>query len=519
MKKVLILLIVSLFGFAAWAQDVVPKVEVPIVFSLFNVHPNLSPVTSFNLYGGGGQFNVNFGRVFGVKADLMGYTQGSGLRNQLQTLGFAGQVNGNAFTYMFGPQIKKHSGRVQPFGEVLFGATHTNAYATILTAEGRLANASSNNNFFTMAAGGGIDLKVSRHFSVRPVEVDYVLTRFHVNGTTLTSNQNNFRYNGGLIFTFGGAPPIPPTASCSVSPTEIMAGEPVTAKVTTQNFNPKHTVNVEWTSTGGKISRTGETASVDTAGMAPGNYTVTATATDAKQKKNNVATCNASFVVKPPPPKPPTLSCSANPATVRVGEPSTITCQGASPDNRPLTYTCQSTVGRVTGAGPSETLDTTGAAAGEITVNCTVSDDRNLTASSSATVTVEVPPPPPQASKASECDFTNAKKPWRVDNLCKAKLDDIAQALRNDPNAKAVIVGFATADETSKKANANLAAQRAFNSKAYLTGGEAHHEIDPGRIEVRTGTGDFQKTENWVVPPGATFSEEGTTAVDESRMK
>jgi hypothetical protein len=32
-----------------------------------------------------------------------------------------------------------------------------------------------------------------------------------------------------------------------------------------------------------------------------------------------------------------------------------------------------------------------------------------------------------------------------------------------------------------------LAAERAVNSKAYLTGGESKLGIDPSRIEVRTG--------------------------------
>ena len=120
-KKSLLLLISILFAATIWAQDV-PKVEIPVGFSFVNVHPNLSPITSFNIFGGGGQFNVNFGNYFGIKADFMGYTQGSGVRNKLISDGFTvvGNVNGNVFTYMFGPQIKKHTGKIQPFGEALF---------------------------------------------------------------------------------------------------------------------------------------------------------------------------------------------------------------------------------------------------------------------------------------------------------------------------------------------------------------------------------------------------------------
>jgi outer membrane protein OmpA-like peptidoglycan-associated protein len=152
-------------------------------------------------------------------------------------------------------------------------------------------------------------------------------------------------------------------------------------------------------------------------------------------------------------------------------------------------------------------------------VNCTVSDDQNQTASSSASVNVQAPQSAPEASKLNECDFPNTRLPGRVDNTCKAKLDDVAQALRNDPNARAVIVGHATTDEIGTTGNANLAAHRAYNSKLYLTQGEAQLNIDPSRIEVRTGAADSQKAENYIVPAGGNFRVAGTTPVDESRIK
>ncbi len=97
----------------------------------------------------------------------------------------------------------------------------------------------------------------------------------------------------GVNYTFGGKPPVPPSATCSVSPTEVWAGDPVTATINTQNFNPKHTISYTWSSTPAKVSGTGTTGNVDTAGLAPGSYSVTGTATDPKEKKNNVASCNA----------------------------------------------------------------------------------------------------------------------------------------------------------------------------------------------------------------------------------
>ena len=72
------------------------------------------------------------------------------------------------------------------------------------------------------------------------------------------------------------------------------------------------------------------------------------------------------------------MSAVANPATVQAGTPSTITATGQSPDNRPLTYNFTATGGRIAPSGAQATLDTAGASAGSITVNCTATDDRGL---------------------------------------------------------------------------------------------------------------------------------------------
>lgn len=533
LRKALFLGVIVTMGLAAWAQDV-PKVEVYGDYSFVHFNPSKRFTTSHDLNGGGGGIVFNFGKYFGFRGDLQGYESETnafiiptgGIAPGVPTRPVSVSVNGNLFTYLFGPQIKRH-GRFAPFGTVLVGGAHSNVYANAykdVAGVGVVGVGSApSNNAFALFAGGGVDIGISRHFALRPVEFGYLLTRFGNNFTGAGgSNQNSYRYDGGVVLSFGGGakPEKPVSAACAASPTSVMAGEPVSVTLTPTDFNPKRTLTYAWTSTGGKSTGTGATASIDTAGLAPGDYTAKGTVTDnGKGKHQMTANCSATFTIQEPPKHPPTLSCSATPTTVKPGEPATITCEGASPDNSPLTYACQSSAGRISGKGATETLDTTGAPGGSITVNCTVSDARNLTATSSATVNVEVPPPPPQASKVNECDFTNMKKPWRVDNACKAKLDDVALALRNDPNVKSVIVGYATAEETSKKANAKLAAQRAYNSKVYLTTGEAHHDIDAGRIEVRTGSGDFQKTENWIVPAGATFSQADTTVVDESTMK
>jgi hypothetical protein len=181
-----------------------PKFEVPVGFSFVNVHPDQPALTSFNVFGGGGGFVYNVTPILGIKGDLMGYTQGTGQRVS-ENGEYQGNVSGNLFTYLFGPQIKKHSGKFQPFGEALFGAAHTNLDANLCKVEGTCGSANGNNNGFAMEYGVGLDIPITKSIQFRPVEVDYLYTHFgsnHIAG--YSSSQNNFKYFTGVNFTFGG---------------------------------------------------------------------------------------------------------------------------------------------------------------------------------------------------------------------------------------------------------------------------------------------------------------------------
>ena len=177
----------------------VPKAEIAFGYSFINVHPDFPQISSYNVNGGGASFVYNVTHLIGIKAEFMDYTGGGGA--QLRKYGYTGNVSGNLFTYEFGPQIKKHSGRYQPFGEALFGAGHTGTYATIYNAIHGIQAAGNSNNAFAMELGGGLDIPLSRRVSIRPVEVDYLLTQFSANNVKAT--QNNFKYMLGLNIGFG----------------------------------------------------------------------------------------------------------------------------------------------------------------------------------------------------------------------------------------------------------------------------------------------------------------------------
>jgi hypothetical protein len=390
-------------------------------------------------------------------------------------------------------------------------------------------SATNRSNGIAAVLGGGMDLKLWKPLSLRVFEADYQWSRQNFAAVVPIDNPSLRRpsYEGarlttGFVFNFGGAPEVPVAAACSVDHNEVMVGEPVHATVSATNFNPKHTLAYTWTSTGGKIDGKDTAATIDTNGLSGGSYTATATVTDPKVKNNNSASCTANFTVKEPPKNPPQISCSASPSTVQTGTPATITCTCTSPDNVPVTVGgWTSSGGSISGSGNSATLNTTGASSGPITISATCTDSRGLTASTSSSVTVEnPPPPPPQATKVNECQYPNEKKPWRVDNTCKAELDDVALKLQQDPDAKLVVVGNADPKEVAKSKHKDLAAERAVDVKFYISGGEAKQNIDPSRIETRTGTAGTMTSEQWIVPAGATFPGAGTTTpVDETKIK
>src|SRR5579862_993228 len=250
--------------------------------------------------------------------------------------------------------------------------------------------------------GGGMDLPITKHLAFRLFEADYVWARhdYPEDASTVFADLRRPTLEGarlrtGLVFSWGGAPAVTPSASCSVQPTEVMVGEPITATVSASNFNKRHTVSYSWSATGGQVTGKDTTARIETTNAAPGNYTITARVTDPKEKKNNEASCSANFTIKPLPPKnPPTVSISASPSTLQAGGTVNLSANCTSPDGVPVNVASwTSTGGTVSGSGTSATLNTAGASPGSITITATCTDSRGLTAQGSSEVMIETPPP------------------------------------------------------------------------------------------------------------------------------
>ncbi len=392
-----------------------------------------------------------------------------------------------------------------------------------------------------LTGGGGMDYNTplfNHHLAIRVFQVDYQYMHADF-GPGVYGGRANIdaaRLSAGFVLHAGTiAPPPPPTMSCSVNPTSVFPGEPITATATAEGLNPKWNTIYGWTGDG--VTGNGTTATIATANLNPGSYTVKADLKEGKKGKEGlkpwqVADCSATFTVKEF--EPPTISCSASPSTIKPGDTSTITSTAVSPQNRPLTYSYSVASGTVTGNGTTATYNSAGAPTGSVEITGTVADDKGHTATCTTSVTIVAPPPPPQPHAQTLCSLGFDKdkaRPTRVDNEAKACLDEVALDLQNQADAKAVLVGTADAKERAKtekqqayaakhkKAKVmDYAAQRAVNAKDYLV---TEKGIDASRLSTATSTDDSQKVENYLVPSGANFGADiqGTTPVDESTIK
>jgi outer membrane protein OmpA-like peptidoglycan-associated protein len=478
---------------------------------------------------------VNVGGIVGISRFLNHYV---GIQGELGIHEYGVQQTGNAtgstgnddgFTTVAGGLIlRAPSGNWTPFAHGLFGGA---------LVSGPFHNPNTWGPDVTV--GGGLDYEtplLNHHLAIRLVQADYEYMHVDFGGNWNTANINAVRLSAGVVFHAGEfAPPTPVTLACSASPATVFPGDPVTVTATAGSLSPK--LNVIYNLTGPGVTSNTTTATVATAALAPGNYTVNCGVKEGKPGKEGLkpwesANATASFTVKQF--EPPTISCSASPSTIKPGETSTVTASGVSPQNRPLTYSFTASSGSISGSGATATFNSAGAPTGVAGVTCNVSDDKGQTATANTTVTITAPyvAPIPHTQALCTISFSkDAKRPTRVDNEAKACLDEVALDLQKQSDAKVVVVGEANAKEVAKTAKEekaalkhkhakvdDLAAERAVNTKDYLV---TEKGIDASRVSVATGTADGQSVEDYLVPAGADFATDvaGTKPVSETTVK
>ena len=112
-----------------------------------------------NFHGWNASLTGNINKRFGLVADFSGH-YGS-------ELGLV-RVDQHAHSFLFGPRVAFRGKRLTPFVYGLFGATR---FAESAVINGQHLSAVSNG--FSLAVGGGLDVKVNDRIAIRAFQLDY----------------------------------------------------------------------------------------------------------------------------------------------------------------------------------------------------------------------------------------------------------------------------------------------------------------------------------------------------------
>jgi outer membrane protein OmpA-like peptidoglycan-associated protein len=449
--------------------QLVPRFEVAGMYQYVAFNPG-DPFASFNNHGATASFTYNASRWLGLTGEFGGYRFD---RNLFPVTGSSAGVAGGFVSYLFGPRLNlRKFDYFVPFAELLFGGA----------SGGTELVGTTNQNAFAVAAGGGVDMVITKNLAWRVAQLDYFTTSFSGSQMGASARQNNFRAGTGFVMRFGipNPPPPPnhpPVAACSVNPASVFAGSGDVVAVHVNASDPDNDpLTYSYTATGGAVEGTGPDARWNSTGVAPGSYTVNAKVDDGR---GGTASCSADIKVEEKPNHPPTASLSVERSPILPGERTGVTCNGADPDNDPLTYSYTTTGGQITGSGSNVQFDSTGLQPGNYTVKCTVNDGRGGTADASGNVEVKEPPqikqleaklalhsiyfPTAQPTVAKPSGGLLASQAATLDTLA----SDYKQYLTYRPAAHLILEGHADV-RGAKDYNVKLSERRVERAKTYL---------------------------------------------------
>jgi hypothetical protein len=497
MKKCFTLMGAAVLTVSLAVAQEVPKFQAYFGYDYVRFHPvngsntftnlptdNLpfNPFTTLDQFRASGasmQLQYNFNKWISGVADLGGVHNG----------GFNGfAVSNNTYHFVFGPRISiRKWKRVTPFLETLFGGTYYSAsgpqvgFVPVLTANGDIIpgdviapTVTSHQVTFALMAGGGVDIRINKHISFRPAQVDYYMTQIANPGLTNSVSQNNFRYSGGISFLWGYEKKTPPPAarqmpkqslqlSLTPSSTQVCPGDTVTVTPSIVGANPNE-LKFVWYVNGQPISQ-GQSFSFGTEGRQPGNYRISLAVNGANF---NPAQAETSITVLQY--QPPSGTVSANPAQVEYGDKSSLSSNFSGQCGKCAIQTPTYTASEGTING--DQFDSTGVQFSNsgteqhktVTITATASD---CTSNGTATTTVDV------TKKATIApvrlpdvlfDHDNA----RVNNCGKrVLLEQLRAYVEKDPTGTVVLVGNQSPDETV----AGLDMKRVSNAAAVITAG------------------------------------------------
>ena len=206
-RLVLLVGLVMVVGVSARAQH--PRVEIFGGYSYAKLDQDLFPSPSLsgrrNANGWGASVSLNANRFFGFTADFAG--QFGDVQTLTPTLaciavfppppGCTTDVNFSTQQFLFGPRFTLRGAGATAFVHVLLGANRTRLSS--FPFFGGLVPAQTETDF-ALAAGGGLDVRLSPFLALRAFQVDYIPV--HQGGFINQDFAQNIRVQTGIVLRF-----------------------------------------------------------------------------------------------------------------------------------------------------------------------------------------------------------------------------------------------------------------------------------------------------------------------------
>ncbi len=302
-----------------------------------------------------------------------------------------------------------------------------------------------------------------------------------------------------------------------VNPQTVCAGDQLAFKAQVAGTADAEALPVKWTISGGRgSSKVNGHYVLDTTGLTPGTYIVTAEASvPYKECEGNCTAYDSkSFVIVTCPTcfSSPTVTLTPSSNFINPGETLNIcasTVTGGVNYGK-LTPTWTTTAGKISGDASCAKLDTTGIAYGSSVIVSLklLTDLPNCEAAGQVTVNVAEQ----LVAAVSEFSPCNSFKPnsARVDNICKANLVEVIRQLESDPNAQIIIDSYSRPGEKP-----GMAIERGKNVRDRMADGSIGIRVDANRLIVRpSGQSDDGSQVRLYLLPAGTKLPAGAAAAD-----
>lgn len=194
-------------GYSVLHEDKGGLTDLKVNLGLHDPSSEFGVRTNFNGWNAEAQYNT--GRWFGIAIDASGYSATPFTATSATSLPTL-----RRYAFLAGPVLTyRTKSKVTPYVHALFGSEFARLSASTPSNPAAASSIVTNYTDFTIALGGGVDFKLSKHFSLRGGQLDWYRTNLNLSSfydhaynsdefPGLSTKQKNLRFSAGVVARF-----------------------------------------------------------------------------------------------------------------------------------------------------------------------------------------------------------------------------------------------------------------------------------------------------------------------------